>query len=240
MDSQRRECGVSVILLAGGSGRRFGTTVPKLLASVKSKPLIAYPIEIALSLEFVDELVVVCHPGIRRRTDEIVSDIKRAPAGSVDKVLICDGGDSRAASVEAGLMHASGRCVMIHDGDRPLATAGLYRRVLDALRPGTGVVPAMRPADSVIQEDQAGPSIGYLPRHKMLLAQTPQAFFTEEYRAARKGVQSRGEQHTDDGSVFAANGGSLVTVPGEQSNVKVTFPVDIRVVEFYLDAMKDE
>jgi len=110
VESQRRECGVSVILLAGGSGRRFGTTVPKLLASVKSKPLIAYPIEIALSLEFVDELVVVCHPGIRRRTDEIVSDIKRAPAGSVDKVLICDGGDSRAASVEAGLMHASGRC----------------------------------------------------------------------------------------------------------------------------------
>ncbi len=238
MDDQRRECNVSVILLAGGTGRRFGSGVPKLLANVKRKPLIAYPLETALSLEFVDELVVVCHPRIRRQADGLVSDIKRAKARSVDKVVVCEGGDNRAASVRCGLKRVTGRCVMIHDGDRPLATAVLYRRVLDALKPGTGVVPVMSPADSVVQEGHAGRPIGYLTRNQILLAQTPQAFVTEEYRAARERVQSRTDQHTDDGSVFIAGGYNLVTVPGERSNVKVTFAVDVDIVESYLDAMK--
>lgn len=241
MDDRGRECDVSVIILAGGTGRRFGSTsVPKLLTNLKGKPLIAYSLETALLLEFAHEVVVVCHPSIRRQMDELVSEMKGVITRSVDKVVVCGGGESRATSVECGLKHATGRCAMIHDGDRPLATAVLYRRVLDALKPMTGVVPVIGPADSVVQEDHAGCSIGYLPRNQILLAQTPQAFITEEYRAARERVQSRNDQHTDDGSVFVAGGGNLLTVAGERSNVKVTFPVDVRVVEFYLDEMKDE
>jgi 2-C-methyl-D-erythritol 4-phosphate cytidylyltransferase len=241
VDDRRRECDVSVIILAGGTGRRFGSTsVPKLLTNLKGKPLIAYSLETALSLEFAHELVVVCHPSIKRQTDELVSEMKGVITRSVDKVVVCEGDDSRAASVECGLKHATGRCVMIHDGDRPLATAVLYRRVLDALKPGVGVVPVMSSTDAVVQEDHAGRPIGYLPRNQILLAQTPQAFITKEYREARERVQSRNDQHTDDGSVFVADDGNLLTVPGERSNVKVTFPVDVNVVEFYLDAMQDE
>ena len=199
MDDRRRECDVSVVILAGGTGRRFGSTsVPKLLTNLKGKPLIAYSLETALSLEFAYELVVVCHPSIRRQTDELVSEMKGVITRSVDKVVVCGGGDSRAASVECGLKHATGRCVMIHDGDRPLATTMLYRRVLDAMKPGTGVVPVMSPTDAVVQEDHAGRSVGYLPRNQILLAQTPQAFITEEYRAARERVHSRTDQHNDD------------------------------------------
>jgi 2-C-methyl-D-erythritol 4-phosphate cytidylyltransferase len=241
VDDRRRECDVSVIILAGGTGRRFGSTsVPKLLTNLKGKPLIAYSLETALSLEFAHELVVVCHPSIKRQTDELVSEMNGVITRSMDKVVVCEGDDSRAASVECGLKHATGRCVMIHDGDRPLATAVLYRRVLDALKPGVGVVPAINPIESVIQKDHEGRPIGYIPRDQLLLAQTPQAFITKEYREARERVQSRNDQHTDDGSVFAAGGYNLVAVPGEQSNVKVTFAVDVRIVESYLEAMKDE
>jgi 2-C-methyl-D-erythritol 4-phosphate cytidylyltransferase len=129
---------------------------------------------------------------------------------------------------------------MIHDGDRPLASGVLYHRVIDALELGTGVVPVMSPTDAVIQENHEGRSVGYLPRNQILLAQTPQAFITKEYRGARERMQSRNDQRADDGSVFVAEGGNLLTVPGERSNVKVTFPSDVSIVEFYLDAMRDE
>jgi len=241
VDDRRRECDISVVILAGGTGRRFGSaSVPKLLTNLSGKPLIAYSLETALLLEFAHEVVVVCHPCIRRQTNELVSEMKGVIRRSADKVVVCGGGDSRAASVEYGLKHATGRCVMIHDGDRPLATAVLYRRVLDALKPGTGVVPVISPTDAIIREEHAGCSISYLPRNQILLAQTPQAFITEEYRAARERVQSLEDQYTDDGSVFRAGGYNLVTVPGERSNAKVTFAVDVGIIESYLEAMKDE
>jgi len=231
---------VSVILLAGGSGRRFGTIASKLVAEVKRKPLISYPLDTALSLEFADELIVVCHASIMRQAGEIVSDLRKARERPTQDVVICKGGASRAESVTEGLKHAKGRCVMIHDGDRPLATALLYRRVLDALRPGVGVIPVVSPADSVVQEDQAGRPIGYLARSEILLVQTPQAFVAAEYRTAREILHTRVTRYSDDGSAFAAGGYNLVTVPGERSNIKVTFPVDIKIVESYLEGLKSE
>lgn|GEM_PF-443270 len=241
MDDYLRECDVSVIVLAGGTGRRFGSSpVPKLLMNLNGKPLIAHTLETALSLEFVQEIAIVCHPSISQHVDKIVAEAKRATTHPVDKVALCEGGDSRTASVGCGLKYTTGRRVMIHDGDRPLASKALYHRVLSALKPGTGVVPVMSPTDTVIQENHEGRSVSYLPRNQVLLAQTPQAFITKEYRAAHEKMQSLNGHYADDGSVFAGNGGNLHTVPGERSNVKVTFPVDVSIVEFYLDAMKDE
>lgn len=241
MDEERRQCDVSVIVLAGGTGRRFtGTSVPKLLTNLKGKPLIAYSLETVLSLEFAHEIVVVCNPSIKRQVEKLVSEVKGAIVGLAGDIVICEGGDSRTASVECGLNYATGRYVMIHDGDRPLATEVLYHRVLGALKPGAGVVPVISPTDAVIQENRGGGSVDYLARNQIVLAQTPQAFVTKEYRAARERVRSRSGQYADDGSIFVANGGNLLTVMGERSNVKVTYPADISLAEFYMDAIKDE
>jgi 2-C-methyl-D-erythritol 4-phosphate cytidylyltransferase len=231
---------VSVIILAGGTGKRFGTIAAKLVTSVKGKPLISYPLDTALSLEFAGDIIVVCHASIKQQVGEIAHNLRAERRKPERDVVVCEGGDSRAKSVAQGLKQVRGRCVMIHDGDRPLATTLLYRRVLDALRPGLGVIPVISPTDSVIQEDQAGRPIGYLGRSEVLLAQTPQAFVTSEYGTAREILHTRVSRYSDDGSLFAAGGYNLVTVPGERNNIKVTYPIDIKVVEAYLEERRDE
>ncbi len=229
---------VCVILLAGGVGNRFGMTVPKLLSLIRGRPLIAYTIGTVLSMPFIDQVVIACNALLRSEIEKVLDTAKKS-VESPASIEIVDGGNSRSASVGLALKRTRCRIVLIHDADRPIATPALYRRVIDAVRPGLGVVPVVSPADSILRGDAQGKPENYIPRADLMLVQTPQGFITSEYRMVRDILGQQADRYTDDGSAFIAGGYKLVTVPGERSNIKITFPVDLAVAEAYLGEMGD-
>jgi 2-C-methyl-D-erythritol 4-phosphate cytidylyltransferase len=229
---------VCVVLLAGGVGKRFGLAVPKLLTMIKGRPVIAYTLHTAISLPFVSQVIIACNALLRSEIERILDTVMKS-AKSTASIGIVDGGNSRSSSVGLALKHIKCNTVLIHDADRPIASESLYMRVYTAVKPGVGVVPVISPADSILREDARGNPANYIPRADLMLVQTPQGFITSEYRMAREILGAQVDRYTDDGSAFIAGGYQLRAVPGERSNIKITFPVDLAIAEAYINESGD-
>lgn len=135
------------------------------------------------------------------------------------------GGATRSASVRAGLavVPPGADLVLVHDAARPLATADLWRRVLDGLAAGAdGVVPAVAVVDTL--REIGGATVD---RSRYVAVQTPQGFRADVLRRAHVG-QPEG---TDDASLVEAIGGRVVVVDGEPENRKVTTPADLTALQ---------
>jgi 2-C-methyl-D-erythritol 4-phosphate cytidylyltransferase len=119
---------------------------------------------------------------------------------------------------------ADAAVVVVHDGARPFATPALFRRVVDAIVPGTdGAVPGLPITDTVKQVDDAGVVVATPERAALMTVQTPQAFAASALRAAH----AAGGEATDDAAVVEACGGRVVVVPGEVDNRKLTVADDL-------------
>lgn len=231
---------MSLILLAGGIGARFGGETPKLLIELAGKPLIYYPLRTALSLGVFDEIVVVSIDRIVEPVKEMVASLRDISEEFIGDVLFQPSGNTRSQSVENGLSAVQHRRVVIHDADRPLVSRELFRAVVDTVNPGTGAVPVISPLDSVLKEGEAGKPAEYLSRSEVFLVQTPQAFFTSELRMARELMRSRLDRFTDDGNIYVSGGYRVEMVPGERTNIKLTYPADLRLLEAYLEELSDD
>lgn len=193
------------IVVAGGRGDRFGG--PKQFELLGGEPLWEWARR-ALVDGGVPDVVVVgdveggAPPGARRR-------------------------DSVAAGLSA--VPQSARYVLVHDAARPLATTDLVKRVVARLREGdvAGVVPGnpVRDATKRVEGDRL---VATVPRDDLVAVQTPQGFLTAVLRAAHAEVSG---DAADDAELVAAVGGEVVVVPGEVTNLKVTVPSDLRLVE---------
>jgi len=136
------------------------------------------------------------------------------------------GGSTRSESVRAGLAEVPAECdvICIHDAARPLASADLFRAVIDALRPGVdGAVPGVPVTDTIKIVDAAGGVVNTPDRSTLTAVQTPQAFRAAALRAAHADATDG----TDDASLVEAAGGRVVVVAGESTNRKVTHPDDL-------------
>ena len=117
--------------------------------------------------------------------------------------------------------------VLVHDGARPLATPGLFRRVADAVLAGAdAVVPGVPVTDSL---RTAGG--GVVARDGVIAVQTPQGFSADSLRAAHAG----GGEASDDATLVEAAGGTVVVVEGEPANLKITRPADLDLARLELE-----
>ena len=135
------------------------------------------------------------------------------------------GGETRSASVRAGLaaLPADASVVLVHDAARPLASAELFARVVEAVRDGAdAVVPAVPVADTL--RHRGG---GVVDREELVAVQTPQGFRA----AALLAAHAEAPEATDDAALVERRGGSLVLVDGEAANRKITDPSDLRAAE---------
>jgi 2-C-methyl-D-erythritol 4-phosphate cytidylyltransferase len=211
-----RRPGVWVIVVAAGSSSRFGRL--KQFESLAGRQVLDWSMEAARS---VAEGVVLVVPGPARGNDR-----------GADVVVA--GGSTRAASVRAGLDAVPGDAgvVVVHDAARPLAGAGLFGAVVDALVPGVdAAVPGLAVAETVKQVAD-GRVVSTLDRSELVAVQTPQAFRAAGLRSAHGG----GGEATDDAALVEAAGGTVVVVPGDPRNVKLTEPSDLVVLEALLRA----
>lgn len=225
---------LSVVVVAGGSGRRMGTELPKQYLMLKDQPIIIWTLLniYEATQDWVDcELILVRPSGDQAYVEELL----RSYLPSSIQVKIADGGKERADSVQNGLALATGRYVMIHDGVRPFVTHAMLQRLWSARR-SRAVIPAILPTDSIrlVQHDGANQAID---RSTIRLVQTPQLFDKE---VLVKSYQAFNEQPdptcTDDASIVEKYGGLNTTiVEGEEQNIKLTTPKDRVLAEWIME-----
>ena len=206
------------VVVAAGSGTRFGGD--KQLADLSGMAVLARAVVSAAAVS--DGVVVVV--SAERRTE--VSGVLSA-VGGVEAIV--DGGATRSASVRCGLAAVpdDAGVVLVHDGARPLATPGLFRRVADAVLAGAdAVVPGVPVTDSL---RTAGG--GVVARDGVIAVQTPQGFNADSLRAAHAG----GGEASDDATLVEASGGTVVVVEGEPANLKIPRPGDLDLARLELE-----
>lgn len=218
---------VWTIVVAAGTGTRFGGAVPKQFVKVVGRRIVEW--SVATAAEVCDGVVVVMPPDGRH--DALVSELRLAHVDC--KVVTCTGGVSRSASVRNGLAAVGDEAdfVLVHDAARPVASTDLYQRVIAALQAGAdAVVPAVPVVDTL--RDDAGSTVD---RSRLRAVQTPQGFAVDVLRRAHEGA----DDATDDATLANAIGAEVVVVAGERWNLKVTESDDRVVVAALLAARGD-
>jgi len=220
------------LIVAGGSGDRLGRPGGKQLLLVDGRPLLSHTVAAFESCDEIDAIVVVTHP---ERVEEYRQE-GLAPLSLTKLLAVVPGGDTRQASVASGLavVPSEASTVVVHDGARPLVTAGLIKRAVSRLEadPGlAGVVVGHPCYDTVKRVDGSARVIETPERSSFWVAQTPQVFRVSALRAAYEAASRDVFEGTDDASLVERTGGRVVMVEGSRDNVKVTVPEDVPMVE---------
>ncbi|MGO9656743.1 MAG: 2-C-methyl-D-erythritol 4-phosphate cytidylyltransferase [Acidimicrobiales bacterium] len=205
------------VVVAGGSGSRFGGY--KQFALLAGRPLVEWSCA-AAQAACAGVVLVVPAPVLQ--------------AGAVDRyrdqgARVVVGGDSRAASVRAGLeaLPDGVKVIVVHDAARPLSSPLLWEAVIGAVQEGAdGAVPCLAVADT-IKERQDDGRLVTLDRGRLLASQTPQAFAAPALTAAHAARR----EATDDAALVETMGGKVVHVKGEPTNLKITTHVDLVLAE---------
>ena len=209
------------IIVAGGSGKRFGSEMPKQFLPLDGKPVLMRTIEkfdqagativVVLPVEHQEMWMSMCKDG-----NFAVSH------------TIADGGKTRFESVKNGIAAienlADGNLVAVHDGVRPLASVELINRCYDTAQETGSAIPVVNPSDSIRQVMDDGTSQQLL-RSSLRAVQTPQTFKVELLRGAYDVEES--PLFTDDASVVESAGHQVSLVEGEIANIKITTPIDM-------------
>ena len=204
--------GVWTIVVAAGTATRFGR--PKQYELLGGRRVLDWAVEAARA---VSEGIVLV----------VAAEALDRPEPGVEHVVA--GGDTRSASVRAGLaaVPLDARVVLVHDAARPLASAALFQAVLAAVLAGAdAAVPAVPVTDTLRRVVPAGPGGGAVDRTELVAVQTPQGFPAEALRRAHEGEPDA----TDDAGLVESAGGRVVLVAGETANLKLTGPDDIAVL----------
>ena len=224
----------AVLILAGGSGSRVGSDIPKQYLNLGGVPVIRRTVEVFLSHPAIDLIQVVIGAEDSERCGEALAGLG-LPAPVT-------GGATRQNSGMRGLEAletAEPDYVLIHDAARPFVDHGTIDRVVRALEQASAVLPAVPVADT-LKRGAGSPAIvtATVDRQDMWRAQTPQGFrFTEILSAHRAAT---GLELTDDTAVAEHAGMTVSLVPGAEDNFKITTQGDLRRAERMAAAMTGE
>ena len=217
------------VIVAAGSSSRFGGDVPKQFLNLAGRRVVAWSVETALSIREVREIVLVVPRGWEDSLDALPSP------GEETSLIVTRGGARRQDSVLSGLSELRGAThVLVHDGARPLASRGLWLRVMESCLDAGAAVPVIAVDDTVKRLSGDGAVEDTLERESLGLAQTPQGFVVRELSEALHSAVESGKQFTDESSLLEAAGKRVASVPGERSNIKLTRPGDIPVASALL------
>lgn len=227
---EQSEGGVHLLIPAAGMGRRMGSDRNKLLLTLLSKPLIAWTL-LAVESSSIDWIGIVCQP-------EDLPDLKAIVAElSLSKpIQFIQGGTTRQESVYNGLqaLPPDADRVLIHDGARCLATPDLLDRCASALLQHQGLIAAVPVKDTIKIVDDAKFIKDTPDRRNLWAAQTPQGFDVQLLKECHEKGRQLGWEVTDDAALFEKCDLSVLIVEGEETNLKVTTPVDLAIAEFIL------
>ena len=212
--------------MAGGSGKRMQSTLPKQFMILGGEPVVARTINTFAEAVPGAEIVVVL-------PEEHIALWKNLAARfEVAAHRVVAGGKERFDSVKCGIEALSGEVeyIAIHDGVRALVSKRLIIRAMLEVERHDAVIPVVDVVDSIRRIE--GEDSVIVPRSELRIVQTPQLFRAEVLRRAYSLPYE--PSFTDDASVVEAYGGKITLIEGERSNLKLTTPEDMEWAEWWL------
>ena len=222
-------CGA--VIVAAGSASRMGG-IDKVMAELGGEPMIVRTVRTFQTLDAIREIVIVTREDLVMPIMELCADMDK-----VTSVVV--GGKTRQESVAMGLAALSGKVQLaaVQDGARPLVTHAVIDRTVRAAHTYGAAAPAVPVKDTIKQV--AGGVVTATPDRKTLQAvQTPQVFDISILKAALKKAAEDGAEVTDDCSAVERMGMRVKIVEGDERNIKVTTPMDLKIAELLLEEME--
>ncbi len=219
-------CG-AVIVAAGSASRMRG--VDKIMADLEGQPVIVRSVRAFQECDAVREIVIVTRPELLVPIMDLCHTFSKVKA-------VVAGGDTRQQSVMNGLSALSSRVQLaaIADGARPLVTWQLIDRVVRAAHTYGAAVPAI-PVKDTIKQTQGGVVTQTPDRKTLCAAQTPQVFDIALLRGALKKAEKEKWEVTDDCSAVEHVGFTVKVVEGDERNIKITTPMDLKIARLLLE-----
>ena len=219
-------CGA--VIVAAGSASRMGG-IDKVMADLGGEPMIVRTVRAFQNCEAIASIVVVTREDLIRPISDLCRDMKKVAA-------VVAGGKSRQESVHLGLnaLPKGTKLAAVHDGARPLVSWQVIDRVVRAANTYGAAAPAI-PVKDTIKVVQ-GRLVRETPDRSSLMAvQTPQVFDFDLLRGALRKAEENGAQVTDDCSAVERTGMRIKIVEGDERNLKVTTPMDLKIAELLLE-----
>ena len=234
---------ITAIVPAAGLGTRMGTDQPKQFLELDGVPLIIFTLRRLAACSAITDFLVAT------RTDDVVSlqdKVARAALGRPARVI--HGGDTRQQSVANALAQVdpATEIVIVHDAVRPFVTLHQIERVIAEARARGAAILGIPAIDTVkevkrasLPEDVALIS-ATIPRERIVLAQTPQAFSYTLLRDAFRKAEEDGVTASDEAALVERLGHDVFVVLGSERNLKITRPADMELARFYLEQERRE
>ena len=221
-----RRCGA--VIVAAGSASRMGG-IDKVMAPLKGEPMILHTVRAFQSCDAIAEIVIVTR-------EDLILPITKLTNAFNKVTAVVSGGASRQESVALGMNALSDKCELaaIQDGARPLVTWQLIDRVVRAAHSHHAAIPVI-PVKDTIKVCNSALVVSTPDRSTLRAVQTPQVFDYDLLRGALKQAEIDGAEVTDDCSAVERLGMSVRTVEGDERNLKVTTPIDLKFAEMLME-----
>ena len=219
-------CG-AVIVAAGNASRMGG--IDKVMAELMGEPMIVRTVRTFQECDVIKEIVIVTRPDLIAPISDLCRGMEKV------KAVVC-GGSSRQESVELGLNALSKKVKLaaVQDGARPLISWQVIDRVVRAAHSYGAAAPAIPVKDTI--KVVTGGIVKETPDRKTLQAvQTPQVFDIDLLKGALIKAKEDGAEVTDDCSAVERLGMSVKIVEGDERNIKVTTPMDLKIAKLLLE-----
>ncbi len=227
----------SAVILASGSGTRFGDSRAKQFVLLDGIPVIIRSIAVFESSPLIHEIVLVVRKNDIEACRQLVKEY-----GFTKIVRIIEGGDTRRESAKKGFDAVNPSCkyVAIHDAARCLLTDGMLRDVMEAAFLHGGAACASRVTDTLKKSDGRDAITETIDRENVWAVQTPQVFLADMYRAASYLGERDGCTATDDCMLCERLGFKIHLVDCGKTNMKITYKEDMIIAKAILDYRKKE
>ena len=222
-------CGA--VIVAAGSASRMGG-IDKVMAPLGGEPMILRTVRAFEDCEAVKEIVIVTR-------EDLMGPIAELCSGFTKVRSVVQGGSSRQESVKLGLLAFSKevRLAAVHDGARPLVSVELIDKVIRAAHSYGAAAPAI-PVKDTIKVFEGGFIAATPDRSTLRAVQTPQVIDRDLLLGALEKAEQEGTALTDDCSAVEHIGMRVRLVEGEERNLKVTTPLDLKIAELLLEEKK--
>jgi 2-C-methyl-D-erythritol 4-phosphate cytidylyltransferase len=217
---------LSVIITAGGIGKRMNSSLPKQFIRIFDKPILMYTIEKFYHFDPKSQILITLPEDWKTYWEELVieQDFKIPHR-------VVTGGDERYHSIKNALQYCYGDYVAVHDGVRPLVTDETLQKCIAKLRKQDAVIPVIPVVESIRKKDTKKGTVA-VNRSKYLIVQTPQCFKRDVLEKAYELAYHK--KITDDAGLVEEAGFKISTVEGNPENIKITTLADLKYAELFL------
>jgi 2-C-methyl-D-erythritol 4-phosphate cytidylyltransferase len=218
----------TLMLLNGGVGSRVAAGRPKQFVDVAGRPIIVYSLVAADAVPEIDQIVLNYPEGFREEIERLVADY--AVQTPVDYV---PAGASRHESVAAMLPTCKNDRVLIHESARPLVTAADFKDLVTDPRENVSLMLPI-PFTVAPVDPETAQVTGSLERDRLRNVQLPQKFLKSDLVEAHESARAQGLVFTEDATLCAVTGHEVHYIDGQDANIKVTTPTDVKLAGFLL------